>query len=182
VFASNRFAIPVFLSLAARDTGRMALVPRNVLDDARKQWSAAFSRCYVYTMRSLAFPANYGRSDTKLGDSSHAFRSPESIFTVLSSDRPLPKSPSVQRLEDDLGVTELEREERNWWAARFQRVLTELSSREDFEAVPKPRSDDKDRINHWEAFADTIPTRRSLTSRPIAIIKESKTKLLKLKR
>ncbi|KAF8321333.1 hypothetical protein DL93DRAFT_1636454 [Clavulina sp. PMI_390] len=114
--------VPVYLSLAERNSGRMALAPHHVLSEARKQWSEAFSRCFVYTMRSLSFPATYDSRSTK------ASGIPTSIMTVLTSDKPLPKSPSAQLLDHDLPPVEQERQERDWWSARFQQVLEELST------------------------------------------------------
>ena len=162
----------------------MSLAPPNVLQDARKQWSAAFSRCYAYTMRSLAFPTNYKRSSGGKGRrSSDGFRGPDSILSVLSSGRPLPKSPSLQMLEVDLDVIELEREERQWWAGRFQQVLGELSSRDEASATPQSLENVQERQNPWEVFTDVVP----LSGRPSsgskqATVKESKSKFLKFKR
>jgi hypothetical protein len=171
---------PVYLSLAERATGRMALQPINVLQDARQQWTSAFSRCYMHTMRSLAFPASYGLrkgnnfESGQPGDHEH----PNSIMSVLSSGQPLPKSPSVQLQALDPDPIEQEREERSWWAARFQHVLREISSRDELESrIPPPGTPAVDQRQSSDPFAEAGPKR---SGRPLSII--SKSRLFKLKK
>ena len=172
---------PVYLSLAERVTGRMALQPINALQDARQQWTSAFNRCYMHTMRSLAFPASYGLRKGNYLESGQSDDNehPNSIMSVLSSGQPLPKSPSVQLRAMDLNPIEQEREERSWWAARFQHVLREISSRDELESrIPPPGSSAViDERQSSDPFAEMGPKR---PSRPLSIL--SKSLLFKLKK
>lgn len=163
----------------------MSLAPSTVLDEARKRWSSVFSRCYVYTMRSLAFPASYDTRLVKKG--SHGFETPLSILSVLSSDRPLPKSPSAQLLNRDMEPVEQERQEREWWGNRFQQVLEELSNGTEAEEFggstisPPRRSQTESPTTPWDMLDEKASTGKPFGSRPMSILKDSKSKLFKLK-
>jgi hypothetical protein len=172
--------VPVYLSLAERAAGRMSLAPPDVLQAARKQWSDAFSRCYVYTMRSLAFPASYDPRMRKGNDGQHLAGAPDSILSVLSSDRSLPKSPSAQMLDPDLEPVEQERQERDWWSVRFQQVLEELSTRTELDDIPAVPVNPRHRAP-WDAIDEEVQTNKTRSSRPISILKGGKAKLFKTK-
>lgn len=102
----------------------------------RECWESAWKRCSNHTRRSLSFPSQSGRylalgagvdleADTK-----------SSVLALLAAGLPLPKSPSIQIEEASTGSTthgsQLEREERGWWALRFQQVLKEMQRREEW--------------------------------------------------
>lgn len=180
---SKPLAIPVYLSLAERGTGRMSLAPPDVLQAARKQWSDAFSRCYVYTMRSLAFPASLDSHMRKSGNSRQPLSgTPDSILSVLSSDRSLPKSPSAQLLDPDLEPIEQERQERDWWSARFQQELEELSAGTELYDIPTVSVVNPPQHKApWDAIDREVQTNKTRTSRPISILKGGKAKLFKTK-
>lgn len=173
-------AFPVYLSLAERVAGRMSLAPSDVLQAARKRWSDAFSRCYVYTMRSLAFPASYDFRSRQSNDGQPLAGAPDSILSVLSSDRSLPKSPSAQLLDPDLGPVDQERQERDWWSVRFQQVLEELSTRTELDDIPTVTANQPHRAP-WDAIDEEVQTNKIHSSRPISILKGGRAKLFKMK-
>jgi len=103
-------------------------------------------------------------------------------LSVLSSDRSLPKSPSAQLLDPDLEPAEQERQEREWWSARFQQVLEELSTRTELVDVPAVSVHvNPQHKAPWDAIDEEVQTNKSRTSRPISILKGSKAKLFKTK-
>lgn len=155
----------------------MALAPKDVLTEARQQWTAAFNRCYMYTLRSLAFPASYGM---RTGHEHLGHYPPSSIMSVLSSGQPLPKSPSVQLQDLDPDPVEQEREERGWWAARFQHVLREISSRDELESMMPPSESLVSRDEFLQDPFTNIDPPEPPPARPLSII--AKSKLFKLKR
>jgi hypothetical protein len=95
-------------------------------DDLRRTWVAAFQRCFRYTLHSISV-SPHPRYDPQLDLANDTH---QTVFSLLASGLPLPKSPSVQ--EADLrqgGITDPtkeEREERGWWSVRFQQVFREL--------------------------------------------------------
>jgi hypothetical protein len=171
---------PVYLSLAERATGRMALQPIKVLQEARQQWTSAFNRCYMHTMRSLSFPTSYGlrRGNYLESQQSDDREHTNPTMSVLSSGQALPTSPSVQLQAMDSDPIKQEREERSWWAARFQHVLREISSQDELEnRVATPTSQVVSERQTSDPFAELSPER---PSRPLSII--SKSRLFKLKK
>lgn len=57
----------------------------------------------------------------------------QSVMAILNTGLPLPKSPSIQAMDSArVGTADIstdmdkEREERGWWALRFQQVLREM--------------------------------------------------------
>ena len=101
----------------------------------------ALRKCRQHTVRALSFPALQGDA---MGDLEIDTR--QSLAGILSAGLPLPKSPSIQQLEDGarahqprkaagahLGAgadADGEREERGWWTLRYQQVLRELQREE----------------------------------------------------
>ena len=117
-----------------------------VAAEAQERWWKAFEQCLRYTLRSLSFPSNSGRYLT------HGFEidnenARNTIQSLLSSGSPLPKSPSMLMDESDSGrqleAVHEEREERGWWAVRFQQVLRELQ-RQDIPLPAAPSSISED--------------------------------------
>ncbi|TDL16312.1 hypothetical protein BD410DRAFT_844516 [Rickenella mellea] len=102
----------------------------NAPSDAFNKWREAFQKNYDFTVRSLSFPSQPGsfmphgpgvdlEQDTR-----------QSVLSILAAGLPLPKSPSLQ-IEDiqknaAVDAPHQEREERGWWALRFQQVLREF--------------------------------------------------------
>ena len=100
---------------------------------SRSEAKKAFVRCHAYTLRSLSFPSHtgaylpHGPHVDLEGDTQ------KSVVAILNTGLPLPKSPSVQGEQMDrlrtmgrISDTDQEREERGWWALRFQQVLREM--------------------------------------------------------
>lgn len=100
-------------------------------------------------------------------------------MSVLSSDRPLPKSPSTQLLDRNLEPVEQERQERDWWAARFQQVLEELSTGAEVDHLEQTIQSSPE--DTWDAFADEDGTGERSAKRPTSLFRDSKTKFFKLK-
>jgi serine/arginine repetitive matrix protein 2 len=96
----------------------------------KEQWLKALRSCALYTLRSLSFPTHSGRylahgpSVDLEADTKH------SVVAILASGLPFPKSPSIHIEEASQGQVlddqALEREERGWWALRFQQVMREM--------------------------------------------------------
>ncbi|KAI5121536.1 hypothetical protein M0805_002596 [Coniferiporia weirii] len=119
------------------DASAMSLfvhIPKNMSagqkhQDARKRWWDAFEQCYLFTLRSLSFPAHSGRYLTH-GPGFNAeqeVNTRQTVMSILASGLPLPRSPSVQIKEfDEEDAAVKEREERGWWALRFQQILCEM--------------------------------------------------------
>ncbi|KAK2459452.1 hypothetical protein APHAL10511_008529 [Amanita phalloides] len=86
------------------------------------QWRLAFQRCSQSTLRSLSYPNKM--NFVKCQDPNHL------MTPLLGSGLPVPKSPSTQVLDAQNGLKsdsiQEEREERGWWALRFQQVLQEM--------------------------------------------------------
>lgn len=95
-----------------------------------QSWIQTMEACARHTVRSLSFPTHSGRylahgpsvdleMDTKL-----------SVMSILASGLPFPKSPSIHIEEALDGRTSddrvMEREERGWWALRFQQIMREM--------------------------------------------------------
>lgn len=104
--------------------------------DERATVVDAFRRCYAYTLRSLSFPSHPG---LHLPHGPHVDLEQDtqkSVMAILNTGLPLPKSPSVQMGDvgrvvgsgtaDLVNDHDKEREERGWWALRFQQVLREV--------------------------------------------------------
>ena len=104
--------------------------------DARKRWWSAFDRCYHFTLRSLSFPTYSGKYLSQAPGTDRDEHSRQTVMSILASGLPLPKSPSVQIAEAQksaVGDAALrEREERGWWALRFQEILYELQKDDRF--------------------------------------------------
>ncbi|KAI0085248.1 hypothetical protein BDY19DRAFT_454878 [Irpex rosettiformis] len=113
-------------------TARLSPSPRAAKNEGDTMLDA-FRRCYAHTLRSLSFPSHSGQylphgphldleQDTQKG-----------VMAILNAGLPLPKSPSVQLADPGRAGTadpsndhDREREERGWWALRFQQVLREV--------------------------------------------------------
>lgn len=102
----------------------------NSAQSSRERWLDAIRQCHEHTLRSLSFPSHSGHflAHGPNLDLEHDTR--QSVMSLLASGLPLPKSPSLQieevreRSADDPALRE--REERGWWALRYQQVLREL--------------------------------------------------------
>ena len=102
--------------------------------NARRQWWDALEQCYLFTLRSLSFPTYSNKYLIPTLETSREADSKRTVMSLLASGLPLPKSPSVQ-MEDmeknrQNDVALREREERGWWALRFQQTLRDFQ-RED---------------------------------------------------
>lgn len=113
------------------------------LNESRRRWRSAFEQCCNHTLHSLSFPAHSGHYLTQ----GPAFEAEDSatqgIISILASGLPLPKSPSLQMIENRGGEvkdnTLREREERGWWVLRFQQTLKEMQRNSLYlNLVPKP--------------------------------------------
>ncbi|KAF9466836.1 hypothetical protein BDZ94DRAFT_1250917 [Collybia nuda] len=99
------------------------------LDAKANTWKSAFQQCFRFTLRSatlLSHSKGYGYD--LYSDREHDTQ--QTVFSLLASGLPLPKSPSVQ-LDDFrhgqlVDIRKQEREERGWWSLRFQQVFREL--------------------------------------------------------
>lgn len=94
-------------------------------DETRQSWISAFQRCFRFTLCSISIPSR--NHDTHLD---LAFDTHQTVFSLLASGLPLPKSPSVQFANLQNSKTDdptmQEREERGWWSVRFRQVFREL--------------------------------------------------------
>jgi hypothetical protein len=100
----------------------------------RPNWVSALQQCFQCTLRMLSFPSNSGEhlmhnSNMDLETDTH-----HSTISILNAGLPLPKSPSFRMEETFLGqvsdTKQQEREERGWWALRFQQVYREIQRQE----------------------------------------------------
>ncbi|KAI0314567.1 hypothetical protein OF83DRAFT_1085568 [Amylostereum chailletii] len=114
----------------------------STISDIRMKWASAFQQCSQHTLRALSFPFHSGKYLAQGPHANLALDSRQSVMAILASGLPLPKSPSTQ-LDDTMrgrggDSVQQEREERGWWALRFQRVLHEMQ-RGEFTAPSLPR-------------------------------------------
>lgn len=97
-----------------------------IKEDVRRAWISAFQQCFRYTLHSISLPL-HPRYDPHLD---LAIDTHQTVFSLLASGLPLPKSPSIQDADVQRGEandsTKQEREERGWWSVRFQQVFREL--------------------------------------------------------
>ncbi|PSR74499.1 hypothetical protein PHLCEN_2v9796 [Hermanssonia centrifuga] len=115
---------------------RFSLVTDQSSETGKTSFDEAFAacrRCHAYTLRSLSFPSHSGQYLPHGPHVDLELDTQKSVMEILNTGLPLPKSPSVQI--SDMGRTNLirtisevdkEREERGWWALRFQQVLREM--------------------------------------------------------
>jgi serine/arginine repetitive matrix protein 2 len=99
----------------------------------RSAWAAALRACALHTVRSLSFPTHSGRYLAHGPSVDLAADTASSVRALLAAGLPLPKSPSIQ-IDDAVRGRRApehaaEREERGWWALRFQQVLREMQRR-----------------------------------------------------
>lgn len=132
---SETSTISVFLHLPRRTSAD----PHDFEDDhvlgaSRSKWRTAFEQCHHSTLRSLSFPSHSGAYLAHGPGVDLEVDTKQSVMSILASGLPLPKSPSLQMDEVKQGIlgdaTQLEREERGWWALRFQQVFRELQRQE----------------------------------------------------
>lgn len=116
-----RFIVP---KEQAPTLSKNAQVP-TIRDDVHS-WISAFQQCFRYTLHSISLPP-HPRYDPHLD---LAIDTHQTVFSLLASGLPLPKSPSIQDADFQHGEakdsTREEREERGWWSVRFQQVFREL--------------------------------------------------------
>ncbi|KAL5514024.1 hypothetical protein ACEPAG_2785 [Sanghuangporus baumii] len=121
---SDVSAASLFLHLPSSGSS----APRH--SEARQRWSAAFEQCFRFTLRSISFPAHSGKYLALGRDSGQDENTRQTVMSILASGLPLPKSPSVQIGELEKSAAQdaslREREERGWWALRFQQILHEM--------------------------------------------------------
>lgn len=93
----------------------------------------AFRRCHAYTLRSISFPSHSGKYLPLGPNVDFEQDTQKSVMAILNTGLPLPKSPSIQMVDtgragsaDPANDLDKEREERGWWALRFQQVLREM--------------------------------------------------------
>lgn len=123
---------------------RISLSPEELA--ARDEISNALRQCHAYTLRSLSFPSHTGNFLPHGPHVDLEHDTQQSVMAILNTGLPLPKSPSVQltdieRLKSASNVneTDQEREERGWWALRFQQVLKEIQRQEPMIALEMMR-------------------------------------------
>ncbi|KAL5480440.1 hypothetical protein ACEPAI_1710 [Sanghuangporus weigelae] len=121
---SDASAASLFLHLPSSGSS----APRH--SEARQRWSTAFEQCFRFTLRSISFPAHSGKYLALGRDSGQDENTRQTVMSILASGLPLPKSPSVQIGELEKSAAQdaslREREERGWWALRFQQILHEM--------------------------------------------------------
>lgn len=105
-----RFAIP------SLDGPHAALSQDPV--DTRRSWLSAFRRCLQFTLCSMSVLSRDYDPQLDLAADTH-----QTVFSLLASGLPLPKSPSalignLQDKETDHTTTQ-ERKERGWWRGDF---------------------------------------------------------------
>jgi serine/arginine repetitive matrix protein 2 len=102
--------------------------------DVLQEWLPAFQQCFQFTLRSLSFPSPSGLYLVHGPNVDLEADTRESVMAILNSGLPIPKSPSIQMEDAELGYPEdarrQEREERGWWSLRFQQVLREMQRQE----------------------------------------------------
>ncbi|EJD00366.1 uncharacterized protein FOMMEDRAFT_30438 [Fomitiporia mediterranea MF3/22] len=112
--------------------------------DIRQRWWDAFERCYQSTLRSLSFPTHSGRYLTHGPGADQDENTKQTVMAILASGLPLPKSPSAQISEIEKNAAEdtalREREERGWWALRFQQTLHETQREESLRLQSQPQN------------------------------------------
>lgn len=98
-------------------------------EKTRNSWISAFQQCFRFTLRSASLPS---RSKSFVYDlqSDYDHDTQQTVFSLLASGLPLPKSPSAQLVDLQHGqpgdIRRQEREERGWWSLRFQQIFREL--------------------------------------------------------
>jgi serine/arginine repetitive matrix protein 2 len=99
----------------------------------RAAWADALRACARYTVRSLSFPTHSGRYLAHGPSVDLAADTKGAVVALLAAGLPFPKSPSIHIEEEARGAlapgVAVEREERGWWALRFQQVLREMQRR-----------------------------------------------------
>jgi serine/arginine repetitive matrix protein 2 len=84
-------------------------------------------------VRSLSFPTHSGRYLAHGPSVDLAADTKGAVVALLAAGLPFPKSPSIHIEEEARGAlapgVAVEREERGWWALRFQQVLREMQRR-----------------------------------------------------
>ncbi|GAA5900899.1 uncharacterized protein JCM6883_004692 [Sporobolomyces salmoneus] len=130
--SNTSLASSIYLTLPPASSSRSPLPPTASYEcqvKERIRWLQAFERSYLFALRSLSFPSLLA-----------SFTQPTSPSERLSCASYLdagivPKSPSQQYLEklargENSETTEdgseLEREERGWWAVRLKKVRKEM--------------------------------------------------------
>ncbi|KZV98920.1 hypothetical protein EXIGLDRAFT_276172 [Exidia glandulosa HHB12029] len=175
VASKDCVACPVYLSLSERATPRLA--PARLLEEAKQQWMQAFHKCFMFTLRSLAFPCHSGMDLAHGPTADYEMDTKMSVMSILSSGLPLPKSPSQLLDQHDRGrppdAVEEEREERGWWAVRFRQVLREMQ-RQDLPFPAEQAQGDNAVAPMIKRSRSTTPgvdnRRRSvMTSRPLLL-------------
>ena len=103
--------------------------------DIRQKWLSALEQCSQSTMRELSYSflmssCSNGGGGPRTSGVELEMDARCSARSILASGLALPKSPSFQKEEEAKGVAsdaaQMEREERGWWALRFQQVLQEI--------------------------------------------------------
>jgi hypothetical protein len=97
----------------------------------RERWLNAIKQCHDHTLRSLSFPSHSGHFLAHGPSVDLEHDTQQSVMSLISSGLPLPKSPSLQieelhKCDQVVEPTLHEREERGWWALRYQQVLREM--------------------------------------------------------
>jgi hypothetical protein len=122
------------IHLAVQSFGSSNKHPELDNDGVLQEWLSAFQQCFQFTLRSLSFPSPSGRYLVHGPNVDLEADTRESVMAILNSGLPIPKSPSIQMEDAQLGYPEdtrrQEREERGWWSLRFQQVLREMQRQE----------------------------------------------------
>lgn len=119
----------LYIHLAQGSQAKLSATARENIRDARQRWWSAFDRCHLFTLRSLSFPARCSRYQA-CGPLELEPDATQSVMAILASGLPLPQSPSFMQEGFQQGrgrdPATQEREERGWWASKFQQTLREM--------------------------------------------------------
>ncbi|GAA5942911.1 uncharacterized protein JCM15063_006155 [Sporobolomyces koalae] len=131
--SNTSLASSIFLTLPPSNSSRSPLPPSASFDSQVKErirWLQAFERSYLFALRSLSFPSMLSSFDP------YPVTPVERLSCASYLDAGIvPKSPSQQQLEKisrggnsetTEDGSELEREERGWWAIRLKKVRKEM--------------------------------------------------------
>ncbi|KAI0795806.1 hypothetical protein C8Q75DRAFT_743947 [Abortiporus biennis] len=136
-----------------RRTITLSSSPAPSCSSSRESFVTSLFKAHQHTIRSLSFPSHAGNYLAHGPQVDLELDTQRSVISIMTTGLPVPKSPSVQQLQElqkkeEQGVSnvrgkgesggkgrmnekevdevELEREERGWWAVRFQQVLREM--------------------------------------------------------
>ncbi|KAG5650115.1 hypothetical protein H0H81_000623 [Sphagnurus paluster] len=96
-------------------------IPPDDQETTRRCWASAFRRSHRFTLCALAVTSRQHDPQYDVALDKH-----QAVFSLLASGLPLPKSPSMQMADVGDDAMTQERQQRGWWALRFQQVFREI--------------------------------------------------------